>query len=354
MRIVIAAFAFLVLQGGPLKAAPKKIATITDAPVAIEKGSARRIFIVGFSGRVHVIPHAKQQIIVRATRTLEYEDIAGVQDPNELLRQLVVRTGTTGDLIEIRAQLPPQRTDWNEWAQGKHAPQAKIDIYAPDSMTLDIYWARGDVKVIDWKAPVTVTNQEGKVTLEKIAGDIIVRGMFGSAKVDSIKGNVSIENFSSPLQVSNITGRLKLRTFSGETRVRSVTGPVIVTTQKAPVFTTATTGPMEVQTGIAAVQISDHRGTLRGHAETGSIEAKLSGPVDASLTSDSGDLLMAVPRSSQADVSLTTAKGSVAAPKTLDRKRSTGSKSVRGTLNGSESGRVRLSSESGDLSLKIL
>jgi len=265
-----------------------------------------------------------------------------------------VKATNNAGTIEIRTILPPNRSDWTKWAQGKNIPQVKLEVSAPDNMNLEIYWARGDVKVTKWKAGVVITHQTGKLTLEDISGDVTARTMYGIARFENIKGSMSIENFASQLNVGQVTGKLKLRTFSGETQIRKILGNSVISTQKASVVTQDTQGPMEIQTGIAAISIANHRGSIRGQTDTGSVTAKLTGQIDARFNSNSGALLISIPRSSRADVSLSTNKGDLKAPKNLDHKRTSAGKIVRGRLSGSESGAIRMNSDAGDINLRVL
>ncbi len=336
-------------MGAPNKLKP---ITVVDAPLTLDRGAAKRIFISGFAGKVQVSSQSKSmQVSIHATRYIE------VDDPNsdnaDALRQIAIKTGVVEESFEIKVQLPPQRSGWNQWAQGKHVPQVKLEISAPDGIPLDIYWTRGDVDVESWHGSVSVTNQSGDLNLSDITGDVTVKTMFGGAKFENIRGNVNIENFSSHLNLASINGRVKLRTFSGETVLKKIKGNLNINSQKGAVTTQSTDGAMEIQTGLAAIKILEHQGSIRGHSEAGAIEAKIMGAVDAKLNSVSGPLSIAVPSKSQANVSMTTAKGDLVAPKVLERKRSPLGKVVRGNLSGSEQGVLRLTSDSGDLSLKV-
>jgi hypothetical protein len=338
-------------------AAKAKVTTVTDAPTTLDRGNSHRLFISGFAGQVSVQPSTKpNEITIRATRYVEADDAptTNSEQISDVLRQIAVKAGHNGTTVEVRTQLPPNRTQWAMWAQGKNMPQVKLDITAPESMNLEIYWARGDVKVNRWKAGVIITHQTGKLSLDDISGDVTVRTMYGATKIENIKGMLNIESFASILNVGQITGKLKLRTFSGETRVRKILGNAIISSQKAPVFTQDTQGSMEIQTGIAAIQIGDHKGSIRGQSDTGSMTAKLLGTIDARFNSNSGPLSISVPRTSHADVALSSSRGELKAPKNLEHKRTSAGKIIRGHLSGNESGVLRINSDSGDVNLKVL
>lgn len=333
-------------------AAPKttnKLLTAPEAPMAIQRGQARRLFVVGFQGSVSLTAAKGDEVLVRASKYINSDDLA--PGDTESLSQLVIKTNNLGDTIEVRTQLPPSASDWAKWAQGKRVPSAHLEILAPDNMNLEIYLTRGDVKVYRWKAAVTITSQEGKIDVEDITGDVTVRSMYGAVKTENIKGNVAIENFTSHISAENITGKLHIKNFAGDTLVKKVDGPINLSSQKGGVSSQETTGSMEVQTGIAAIHIADHKGSLTGHSDSGSITAHVLGPVETRLSSNTGPLSLTLAHGADATVSMYSAKGNLSAPSSLESKRSPSGKSVRGALGGGQ-GHVHLSSDSGDLFLK--
>jgi len=325
-----------------------------EAPLVVERGQARRLFIVGFAGQVNVIPMPMgNQVTVRALKYMDKED--SKTQGADALDQLVIRSSNLGDTVEVRAQLPPNGTDWVRWAQGKHVPQVRLDITAPQNMNLEIYWTHGDVHVPRWTAPVAVTSQDGHLDVENVDGNVTIRSMSGTVKVEKITGNVNMENFSSAITAEDITGKTKIRNFSGEAHVKNVTGPVYLSSQKGPVTLQDTKGTLEVQTGMAVIHVLEHDGSLTGHSDAGAINAKLIGDTaEARLTSVSGSLSLTVPKGSRASVSLFTTEGHLTAPSSLEQKNETAGRWARGNLNGGETGRIRLRSDSGDLVLRSL
>jgi hypothetical protein len=349
LGLLILVFSIVIIPQTQAATARGKV-TVTEAPQRVPLGAARRLFIVGYEGSVVVTPSRTADVTVKATKSFEGDD----QTPAsaDVLHQLVIRTAITGDVVEVRAQLPPNASDWGRWVTGKHVPQARLEVSAPDTLSLEIYLNRGDVKVSRWRAPVVLTSEDGHHDLSDIAGDITARTMFGTLKIENIKGNVSVENFSAQIATTNVAGRLKLRTFSGETHLKKISGATVISTQKAPVVLQDTTGTLEVQTGVGAIHIADHKGSLVGHSDSGSISAQIAGAVDARLRSNTGNLILSVPRDSHANVVLASSKGNLTAPHSLDVKRTETGKVAKGELPGSAAGTVRMSSDGGDVTLK--
>jgi hypothetical protein len=324
--------------------------SVVEPNQSVKVGQSKRLLIVGFAGSVTIVPSRNDEVFVKALKFGDGDDSSVTADS---LNQFSVRTSNLGDTIEVTAQPNGQSTDWTKWAQAHHGPEVRLEIAAPTNLNLEVFWTRGDVKISQWKASVFITSQDGHLEVENDLGDVTLRSMQGAVKLENIKGAVSIENFASTLSISNIVGRLKLRTFTGEAHIKKIQGNLVVSSQKGVVNTAETTGAMEFQTGIAPFHITEHKGPLVGHSDGGAVSAHIKGAVDVRLVSQSGPLSVSVGRESQATVSLST-KGQLNAPRELEKKSGPDAKVIQGELQGSQPGHLRLTSESGDLTLKVL
>jgi hypothetical protein len=339
--LAVMAFAVTAEAKGPL---------VTDLPQQIPRAQAKRLFVVGYQGSVTVSASKTDDVSIKA---LKYGDGEDSTVTANFLNQFAIRAVNSGDTVEVRALPTASSQDWSRWVSGKHAPEVKLEISAPPGMSLEIFWTRGDVKVTQWKAPVFITSQDGHITVENDSSDLTARTMFGSLKVENVKGNVSIENFASQLFLNDITGHARVRTFSGETHLKKIVGPTVISSQKGIVTTSDTLGGMDIQSGVAPFHILDHKGSLVGHSDGGSVSANIRGPVDVRLVSVSGPLTVSVSHESSASVNLST-KGQLNAPKELEKKSGPDAKIISGELQGNQPGHLRLSSDTGDLNLRVL
>ena len=224
-------------------------------------------------------------------------------------------------------------------------------------MNLEVYQTKGDVHISQWKAPVFVSSHDGHLFIDDVVGDVSLRTILGGIKVEKVRGTLAIESYSSQVNVEDVTGKIKVRNFSGETKLHKIIGPLYLSSQKGPVNTQETSGNMVISSGLAVFHISDHKGLLAGQTDAGSLFARVKGSANVELSSNSGPITLSVSRESQARVFLAS-KGQVNAPKVLEKKNGAEAKSVQGQLegsgNGSQGGRIRLKSDSGDLNLKFL
>ena len=340
--------------------AREKTYSVSDPPIRFEQGGIKKILISGISGEVTVTPSASQDISIRVTRYLEgsFSESMSDRERADVLHQVVLKTIFTKDSFELRVLPSLNRADWVDWSAGGHAshrlggPQTRIVISAPPTMSLEIYLAHGDIQITHWKAKVVVVNVEGSHSFDDLAGSLILRTMLGSSKISNIVGNVGIDNFSSSLNIKNITGKTAVRTFSGDVKLKKLLGSVSLGTQKARLSSLETNGSMMIQTGEGAVKVLEHRGALTGTSDSGRVEAQILGAVSAKLVSQSGSLVLKIPRSAQAHVSLSSLRGSVRTPPEIEVKKTEYGSIARGTSPGRDSGRVKLRSESGDVTLK--
>jgi DUF4097 and DUF4098 domain-containing protein YvlB len=346
----------LFLAASAIAAPVRKVNGFSEGALSVERGTARRLFILGFAGQVTVTPTLKKtsEIICKVTKYLDPQNPLSQDEKNESLNQLTITASSSQDTIELRAVSSYNRADWVKWIDERKAPLAKLEIQAPSNMNLEIYLMHGDVKVSNWKSNVTVTSQNGSHFIGNVDGDVVLKTMQGSSRVEDVRGAVIFDGFSSTFTGSNITGKLTLKTFSGETRLKKIAGQITLSSQKAVVTTTDTNGALTIQNGAAGFHIKDHRGAVTGASESGVIDVAILGPVNAKLSSVTGALTLRVPHSSEAYVSLSTDKGNLNAPSAVESKRSPTGKTAKGRLGGKEPGSLHLTSESGDVSLKYL
>jgi DUF4097 and DUF4098 domain-containing protein YvlB len=141
----------------------------------------------------------------------------------------------------------------------------------------------------------------------------------GDIEVEGVRGEISVSTASGDVTVKNVNGRINASTASGDMRVSDVVGEV--SAQSA--------------SGNVIVQI-----------------AQLSGTEDMKFTSASGDVRVRLPATLDADVSLSSASGSVKTDFPIEVKEERygpGSQAHARLGNGSR--RIHISTASGDVSL---
>lgn len=150
-------------------------------------------------------------------------------------------------------------------------------------------------------------------------------------------------------QITSASGNLELRGLTGDVKASTASGDVLVS---------EVTGAINASTASGKMQVNNVRGTVSARSASGDVEvsiAKLEGTEKMEFSSASGDVDVRLPANIDADISMSSASGSVETNFPIDVKKDDygPSMSARGTV-GNGSRRLRISSASGDVSLKSL
>jgi hypothetical protein len=154
---------------------------------------------------------------------------------------------------------------------------------------------------------------------------------FDFDKISTASGNVSAEGVSGRMELNSASGDVTLQGVSGEIHASSASGNV---------------------------RVKEAAGTVSASTASGNVEVELTrleGAGDLRFSSASGDVRVRLPSSVDADVEMSTASGSIDTnfPVEVKDERYGSGKRARGRL-GSGSRLLKISSASGDLSLKSI
>ena len=150
-------------------------------------------------------------------------------------------------------------------------------------------------------------------------------------KVSTASGNITASDFSGEIHLNTASGDITLRNVSGEIKVATASGQLKVTNATGTVSAASASGDVEVE--IARLEGA---GNLRFSSASGNVHVRLPGSLDAR-------------------VSLSTASGRIETDFPLEVKRQEyGSGSTARGLLGSGARDLRISTASGDVSLKSL
>ncbi len=214
----------------------------------------------------------------------------------------VAVSGYDGDAVIVNGYKEGRDRDMVEVADRSAGNRVEVSVHYPSPCNCDAS-VRFDVRV-----PRSLN-----LTLDKIStasGNIEVAGVNGSVDVSTASGDVNI---------TSVNGRINASTASGEMRVKDVVGEV--SAQSA-------SGDVEVEI------------------------AQLSGNEDMKFTSASGDVHVRLPANLDADVSISSATGSIKTDFPIEvKERRYGPGSQARAQLGSASRSIRLSTASGDVSL---
>lgn len=223
---------------------------------------------------------------------------------------------------------------------------------------------------------ITIKNVSGDVAITGYDGDVVVVNGFKEGRdrdqvevVDRSEGNrVDIDvHYPSPCNCDasvrfevriprSISMNVeKVSTASGNIDVTDVRGDVNVSTASGDVSLRGVNGRINASTASGGMNVKDVVGAVNAQSASGDVEveiAQLQGTEDMKFSSASGDVHVKLPANLDADVSMSSATGSIRTDfpiQVTERTHGPGSE-ARGML-GSGARRIRLSTASGDVSL---
>lgn len=211
-------------------------------------------------------------------------------------------TGYDGDVVVVNGYKEGRDREDVTVEDRSAGNRVEIGVHYPSSCNCDA-GVRFEVRV-----PRSVSFDIDKVSTA--SGDI---------KVEGVRGDVSVSTASGDVTISEVNGRINASTASGDMRVRDVVGQVNA----------------ESASGDVVVEI-----------------AQLAGTEDMKFTSASGDVRVRLPATLDADVSLSSASGSVKTdfPIEIKEERYGPGSEARARL-GNGARRIHISTASGDVSL---
>lgn len=327
--------------------------SVQEAPLQMSAAGIKRLVVVAYAGDLRISASTKKDIWIQTQKNITPEP-GRESEVGDLLSQLLISHQVIEDRVEVRATLPGlNRERWSKWAQKDvGTPRVRMEIQVPSGVTVEVFLNRGTVGAKGLSSGLQVISQNAKVAVANIEGAVEIKTVAGQIQVSKIKGPVGVESYSAPVTVAEVTGKLKLKSFLGTSEVENVDGPIAMTFQKGKVSLQKTKGNLDFDNSAASIKVSDHDGSINGKTDTGGVNVKLSGAVDVKLESQSGNLVVQAPRDSKARVTMFSAKGSLTAPSGVDRQRGSTGATAWGRLRGTESGSIRLKSDSGDIVLK--
>lgn len=276
--------------------------------------------------------------------------------------------GTAG-AVSVSARDGAVRVSEIEGSLGVRARRAVVEaesVTGPITVESDgapvwISNAGSSVKVDGRNAPVGVAQTAGPVeietrisaiTLDRIGDSALVRTGYGPVLATSVEGLLQIRTESAPIEVRRARSGLEIVGEGGSVVVEDVLGPTMVTSGRGEVHASQLRGAAKFSGRAGAI-------TVRGFEDTLSIEGgdalvdvatdSVDGTV--SLSTDRGDVRLALPAAGSFALSTETAGGEVESDFALDRTTSEGRSRWTGSA-GSGTQQVTISTERGDVIIR--
>jgi Putative adhesin/Domain of unknown function (DUF5668) len=208
-----------------------------------------RISIRNGHGDVSVRPSDEGEIRVSGKKTVKaWTD----NDAERIAQKAKVQIVQNGDGYEIV-------TPGFETASSRVA--VDLDVVVPKKADLTVRDEKGDVKVSDMAAGVSVTSLNGDIEVRDTAGDVNIDMRRGDAKVSDTKGDLKISGKGGEVNVASAAGGLTLEgEFYGPIRADKISKGVRFISRRTDLTVTQLSGHMELGSG--NLEIADAPGNL--------------------------------------------------------------------------------------------
>ena len=153
---------------------------------------------------------------------------------------------------------------------------------------------------------IEVTVPQGvRVIARAQSGDIAVSGTQADVDARSQSGDIKLEEVGNRLDIGTLSGDIEAHNVNGDTQIKSVSGDVRITDFKGDFEAETVSGSIELRNAVAR--------SVRSHTTSGDLVYE--GTVDPSgryeLSAHSGDIRLAIPANTSAQLSISTWSGTL-------------------------------------------
>ncbi len=208
------------------------------------------------------------------------------------------------------------------------------------------------VAVEDSFGPIEIETRIAPIRVERIGGSAVLRSEFGDVVAVSIEGPLEIRTDSADLEVRRARSGAAIQAAGGLLVLDDVAGPLTVTSGRGEVRASRLSGAADFTGDAGGITVRGFGGALSvttGDAEVDVATDALGGEVG--LTTERGDIRLALPSEGSFSLSAETDGGDVDSEFTLERREADGRSRWEGRA-GSGAGRVTISTREGDITLR--
>jgi DUF4097 and DUF4098 domain-containing protein YvlB len=286
---------------------------------AVNKGGTIEVRIDG--GDIKLDTWDKGEVVIRAE---------GI-DEEDLDRLKMEQSGNT-----IRVEL--RRRGWGGWRGG----HARFEITVPTQFNTDLRTAGGDIEIrgdLDGRvkgstsggdvilgnltrATVELSTSGGDMRTGDIQGDVTLKTSGGDIELGRIGGNVSVSTAGGDIRVESVGKRLKASTSGGDivigevggeatastaggdVKVRKVTGTAALSTAGGDIELLSGSGDVVAKTAGGDIRLEDMSGSIEASTAGGDVQAELrpKGSGRSRLSSAGGEITLYVPENAKATI----------------------------------------------------
>jgi DUF4097 and DUF4098 domain-containing protein YvlB len=238
----------------------------------IETGAGKALAIDTSEAQVTVTGWSGNEVVVEAKIEVGSDNPEVVRESLEATELLVEPEGG-GGRIRLRSPFdedPKDRSKGLSEALRKYFRQRRInfsysawlDIKVPESQSLDIKNAFGDVTVKGVTGRHELKNESGEVKVETCGGAMRLENSFANVLITDFKGEVDVRNESGEVNIKGITGRADVRNSFNRVTFERVGGDLTVKSESGSVRGTDVGGFCRIESSFEEVDVRNVTGNL--------------------------------------------------------------------------------------------
>jgi len=288
----------------------------------VKAGSSIQVF--NRYGNIDIVPSDKDRIVVDVTKTIIATNQKDADDLAKTFNYAIQDGDNGGYLIISNLNRDQHRVRGRRF-------KTTLRVAVPKRAALNIDNRNGNVELNGITGDQYVSNAFGRVSMNRITGDVKVDSRNDTVTLEEITGSVRISNEFSGVEVKKVSGSLEIKHHNGsvdvddvkgETKISNAFGSVnamnihgglTIDTRMTSVDVTRADSDVNVDGQFQSVKLDAVRGSVTVNNRNGSVEVRYDQPPtrNARVTSQFGDVTMFVPSSSAFSLDARTRFGSV-------------------------------------------
>ena len=181
-------------------------------------GASPRITLDTFDGSIEVHSWDRPEVEVIVEKQAQDES---------LLQQIVVEQSQDGDAITLRVRGPAERGNSGIQIGVVFSPGAKLRVALPKSASLDLKSGDGSITVEDVAGTIVMRSDDGSIVGLRVTGDVRARTDDGAIRLRESSGKVDVETLDGSVIVNGTFTHLRAKTGDGSVRIAVENGSTL-------------------------------------------------------------------------------------------------------------------------------
>jgi hypothetical protein len=229
---------------------------------------------------------------------------------------------------------------------------AGITLEIPKGIGLELKNASGEVKVTEVYGNLNVENNNGRVEIHKVTGDVIVTNRLSEIFIGEVSGNVNVTVSAGQIKIDRVGKNLTARTDFGNLNVGEVSGDLNAVGKSGGIEVAKVSGKTRVENTFGGVHLKECNGPVTADINTGDLTvtvARVMSPLNFNV--QFGSIQLSLPENAGFTLDANTSFGDIASEFNIIRHKKTTGESAVGAVNGSGP-LVKINVQNGSIRLK--